>query len=83
MHWSIPNFNIPAGNPPGIWTFDDWLTFQFPPPPPPPGQNCIQIPYPSASFDGKCLSRGCLKSKKKKRICINIMSVSFCNQQML
>ena len=64
MHWSIPNFNIPAGNPPGIWTFDDWL-IQIPTP---LGQNCIQIPYPSARFNGKCLSSGCLNSKKKKNL---------------
>ena len=43
MHWSIPNFNIPAGNPPGIWTFDDWL-IQIPTPPP---RAKIAFKYPT------------------------------------
>ena len=63
MHWSIPNFNIPAGNP---QEFELLMigSFKFPPP---LGQNCIQIPYPSARFNGKCLSCGCLNNKKKKK----------------
>ena len=43
MHWSTPNFNIPAGNPPGIWTFDDWL-IQIPPPPPPWAKIAFKYP---------------------------------------
>ena len=47
MRRSIRNINIPSGNAPGIWTFEDWLV-QIPAP---MVQNCIQIPHPSTGFD--------------------------------
>jgi len=41
MRQSIQKFNIPPGNPPGIWTFEDWL-FQIPSP---RGKKAVQMPH--------------------------------------
>ena len=42
MRRSIRKFNIPPrGNPPGIWTFEDWLV-QIPSP---RGKQAVQMPH--------------------------------------
>jgi len=42
MYQSNWSFNIPPGNPPGIWTFEDWLV-QIPSP---RGKKAVQMPHP-------------------------------------
>ena len=41
MRRSIRKFNIPPGNPPGIWTFEDWIV-QIPSP---RGKEVVQMPH--------------------------------------
>ena len=55
MPRSIRSFNIPPGNPSGIWTFQDWLV-QIPasrPSRPGPDQNYVQMPHPKLN-DSLC-----------------------------
>ena len=55
MRRSIRSFNIPSGNPSGIWTFQDWLV-QIPasrPSRPGPDQNYVQMPHPKLN-DSLC-----------------------------
>jgi len=41
MRRSVRKFNVPPGNPPGIWTYEDWLV-QIPSP---RGKKAVQMPY--------------------------------------